>query len=380
MRSGVRAVLVIAALLATSALGACGGDENEASTEQAAEVKVRDVGSDATTMVGPNGETATLAEEVEVTPEQEEQIREGDHSVAFVWHGTDTFTRAIELGARERFDELGIEVVATTDAEFDASKQKNQLETVLARRPDALVTFPVDAATAAPLYRPAVEQGVELLFISNTPEGFEHGRDYAGIVSSDTTTAARQSAQLIGDAMGGEGKLGILFYDQKFFIVNEWDKAFEETLRERHPDIEIVAKEGFADPAKAEEPARGMLTRNPDLDAMYVSWQGPAVGVLSALRSTGRDDVDVTMVGLSEPIALDMARGGAVVGVGVDLPYDAGRLTADSIGLALLGEELPPFAVTGSTGVTRSSLLSGWQEAYGEPAPRRVQEALGGEE
>ena len=41
-------------------------------------------------------------------------------------------------------EELGIEVVAVTDAQSDAVKEVDQLETALALNPDALLSMPYD--------------------------------------------------------------------------------------------------------------------------------------------------------------------------------------------------------------------------------------------
>src|SRR5208283_1773639 len=80
-------------------------------------------------------------------------------------------------------------------------------------------------------------------------------------------------------------------------------------------DIKIVANAGISDPARAEDIAHAMLLKNPDLDGIYVTWAEPAEGVLAALRAAGNTHAKVVTLDLSEPVGLDMVKGGNVVAI-----------------------------------------------------------------
>jgi ribose transport system substrate-binding protein len=328
-------------------------------------------------MTGPNGEPAAAGSAVDLSAGELAKLKAGHYTVAFVWHTTDSFTKAVEIAARERLQELGIKVVADTVADFDAAKQRDDLETVEALKPNVIVSLPVDTASSASMYRAATRAGSKLVFISNIPAGFKHGTDYVGVVTTNVVDAAQRSAALFCSKLGGKGKIGVLYYDAKFFIVNEWDQAFEKTMKDKCPGVQIAARTGFADPAKADEPASAMLTRYPDLNGIYVSWQDPAVGVLTALRAAGRKNVAVTDVGMNEATALDMVKGGNFIGAGVDGPIVMGRALANEVGYAALGKPAPAFVVTGSSVITRDDVAQRWQQVYGVSAPASVLKALG---
>src|SRR5687768_5093788 len=74
--------------------------------------------------VGPNGESATPASAITLTPEEEAEIKSGNYTAALAWHTASDYTAAVDRGAKEEFARLGIEVVAETDAQFDPAKQK----------------------------------------------------------------------------------------------------------------------------------------------------------------------------------------------------------------------------------------------------------------
>jgi ribose transport system substrate-binding protein len=382
MRGWLRVVPAAVVCLTAALVAGCGssGDTSSSATQAttAASSTTAAAPAEAPAMTGPHGEPAAGPEAVRLSAKDVSRIRAGAFTVAFAWHTTDTFTKAVEIAARRRLQELGIRVVAATVADFDPAKQESDLKTIEALKPDVIVTLPVDPASSAKMYREAGRAGAKLVFVSNVPAGFRHGEDYVGVVTTDVVGAARESARLLGEKLGGKGKVGVLFYDAKFFIVNQWDEAFEEALKQRFPGIEIAARAGFADPARANEPASAMLARNPDLDGLYVSWQDPAVGVLTALRAAGRTDVAVTDVGMNETTALEMVRGGAFIGAGVDGPVAMGAALADEVGCAVLGRAAPAFLVSGFNTITKDDVLDKWPEVYGVPAPAPVVAAAEG--
>ena len=86
--------------------------------------------------------------------------------------------------------------------------------------------------------------------------------------------------------------------------------------------MEIVAEQGLADPAtRRGHRATPSSTQNPDLDAIYVTWAEPAEFVLAALRNGGNTHTKIVTLDLSEPLALDMVKGGNVAAIVADEAY-----------------------------------------------------------
>lgn len=50
-------------------------------------------------------------------------------------HSTSDWSNALIEGAKDKFSDLNIKVVAVTDAEFNANKQKTDVETTMAMKP-----------------------------------------------------------------------------------------------------------------------------------------------------------------------------------------------------------------------------------------------------
>jgi ribose transport system substrate-binding protein len=324
---------------------------------------------------GPSGEEPVPSGQIVLTDEEAAKIREGKHTAAMVWHIAQEYTNAVTAGAADEFKRLGIEIVATTEAGFDAAKQKNDLETVLAKNPDIILTLPVDPVTAAEAYRPAIEAGAKLVFVSNTPIGYQHGKDYITLIADDVHAMGKQTANALAKTLGGKGEIAVLFHDAQFYETNGRDIAFEETIKNDYPDIKIVARQGFTDPLRTQEIAEAMLTQNPDLDGFYATFAEPAEGVLAALRGAGNKETKIATLDLSEVVALDMVNDGNVTSITVDMAYEIGRVAAAAAGYGILGKPVPSFLVVPAMTLDKSTVVDGWYESMHLKAPQSVVDA-----
>lgn len=322
--------------------------------------------------VGPNGESATPSAEIVLGDDDVAALTGKGYKAALLWHTSSDFINAVSAGAKDEFARAGVEVVVTTDAGFDAAKQRSDIETALAASPDVILSLPLDPVTSAEAFKEAAGSGVELVFLSNLPAGYVHGTDYAAIVTDDLFQMGKQAADVLANAIGGEGQVGYIFHDASYYVTNQRDQAFKTTIEADYPGIQIVAEQGISDPARAEELASAMLLQNPELDGIYVTWAEPADGVLAALRSAGNTTTKVVTLDLSEPIALDMVKGGNVAGIVADEAYELGRAMA-AVGLkALLGQESPAFVVAPALTVTADNVAEGWQQSLRRDAPASV--------
>lgn len=318
---------------------------------------------------GPGGEAATPSSTVMVGDALVARVQAGGHKAALLWHDQSDFVNAVTAGASDEFARLGIEVVAVTSAGFDAAKQRSDIETAMAKQPDIILSLPLDPVTSAAAFEEAKAAGVALSFLSNLPAGYEYPKDYAAIVTDDLFQMGKQAADALAASMGGKGSVGWIYHDATYYVTNQRDNAFKATIEADYPEITIVAEQGISDPARAEDIANAMLLKNPDLGGIYVTWAGPAEGVLAALRANGNTSTKIVTLDLSEPVALDMVRGGNVAAIVADEAYELGRAMAASAVLDLLGEAVPPFVVAPAVTVTADSVVEGWKRSLNVAPP-----------
>jgi ribose transport system substrate-binding protein len=328
---------------------------------------------------GPNGETPEDASTAELTDEQVSEVQAMGLTAAIVMHyGGNDWANAQIAGLNEEFSRLGIDVIATTDANFDPGKQVSDIETVLAQDPDIIVSIPTDPIATASAYRRAAEQGVTLVFMDNVPDGFTAGTDYASMVSADNYGNGVTSAYLLAREMGGEGTVGLIYHEADFFVTQQRYDGFKTTIEEEFPDIEIVAEQGIAGPdfaGDAQGVANAMLTRNPDLEAIWAVWDVPAEGVLAAARETGRTDIKIATEDLGTNVAIALAKDEMVVGLGAQLPYDQGVTEARLAALSELGEDVPAYVALSALPVDHENVLEAWEKVYHSAPPASVADA-----
>jgi ribose transport system substrate-binding protein len=327
---------------------------------------------------GPNGEKATPTSALELTSGEVATVRAGHHTAALVWHQNSAFVTAVTAGARDEFTRLRIEVIAQTSANFDAAKQRADVETVAAKKPSVLLTLPVDPIVTASAYESVARQGTKIVLLSIVPQGMKYGRDYVNVVTDDLFQMGKRAADALAAAVGGKGTIAYFFRDANSYVANQRDQAFLKTITGNYPNVEVVAKQGIADPNQAQDQANATLLKNPRLTGVYVTFsQPPAEGVLAALRANGNTKTKLVSLDLDEPLALDMAKGGNTFALIADKAYEIGRAMAKSAAYGLLGKKAPAFVVVPATTITKSNLVRGYRESLHRNPPASVMKALG---
>ena len=325
---------------------------------------------------GPNGEAATSYQSVVLTDTDVASIKSKNFKAAILLHETTDWTNAVSAGIRDTFADLGIQIVAVADAQFDANKQRTDIETALTLKPDIIVTLIVDPVSGAVALRKAIDQGVKIALISNLPSGFIHDRDYAGIVTDDLFAMGQSVAQMIGDSLGGRGEVALMFHDADYYVTNQRDKAVEAVLRRDYPGIKIVTRQGIANPNDGETIASAILTQYPNVNAIYAPWDSIAEGVLAAVRTSGKRNVGVFTIDLGANIAMDMVTGGNMKGIVADLPYVLGQSLAKVGALSALGRNTPAFVTVPAIKITKDNIQTEWQRSLNRPLPPEIQQVI----
>jgi ribose transport system substrate-binding protein len=327
---------------------------------------------------GPNGESPTPSSGVGLSDDELRRVREMNATAGIVMHyGGNDWSQAQVAGLQAQFAELGIEVVRVTDAGFDAQKQVADIDTVLEAHPDVVVSIPTDPVATAPAYRRLAEAGVRLVFMDNVPEGMRPGQDYVSIVSGDNFGNGVVSAHLMAEALRGYGTVGLVFHAADFFVTKQRYDAFHQTIAEHYPDIKIIAEAGIRGPdfaADAEAAAASMLAEHRDLAGIWAVWDIPAQGAMSAARKAERQIV-ITTVDLGLNVALEIARGGLVFGLGAQRPFDQGVSEAELAAYGLLGKTAPGYVALPALPVSKVSVLEAWESVYHRPPPLELVQA-----
>jgi len=381
-RSRLVSAITAAMILLAACSGAMGSDtttpdDSTATSEQSVPpTTTQDVSSEA--CIGPMGDASVPAADVQLSDEEIAEIQSGGYTAAVTWAGSGPWYDAADAGFNDALTEFEIERVASASAEYDPAKQATDVESAMALDPDVVLGSPVDALAAAEAYRPVVEAGKVLVLSDNVPEGYEAGADYVGLITGNRCESGKIMAELMSEAIGGSGQIGMIFFEADFYVTNVLDDSFRNSISENYPEIEIAVESGFAEEPATQEIASAMILQNPDIEGIYVTWSVAAQGVIEALREAGREDIQVISHDLDSANDLVIAQEGVLYGVATEVVHDIGYRLGHLAGYGLLGKEAPPYATVEMIRVTKGNLAEAWQQALNTEPPPEVQQALGG--
>ena len=328
---------------------------------------------------GPNGETPSPASVVTLSDDELAKVKGMHATAAIVLHyGGNDWSRAQVEGLKAEFAVLGIDVIAVTDAGFKPETQVANIETVMAKKPSIIVSIPVDPVSEAGAYKKAADAGVKLVFMDNVPKGLVAGKDYVSVVSADNYGNGVAAGLLMAKFLKGKGNIGAVFHAADFFVTKQRYEGFQKAISE-FPDIKIIEAQGIAGPdfsGDADKVASAMITAHPNIDGVWAVWDVPAEGVISAARSAGKDNLVITTEDLGENVAINIAQGSYVKGLGAQRPYDQGVTEAKLAAYGLLGKKAPDYVALPSLAVTKDNLLDAWKAVYHSDAPADVKSSM----
>ncbi|MBO6882776.1 MAG: substrate-binding domain-containing protein [Marivita sp.] len=351
----------------------------KAPTERTLELAKIDDLSQTVVSLGPRGEEGVLYTEIQITEEQKEKIRAGNFTAAISmgWLGDDWASQQL-LGLKETFADLGIEVVAETNANWEDARQISDLDAISVLKPDLVVSIPLNTATTASAFQRLADAGSQTVFIDQAADGMQPGEDYVSVISSDNLALGMYLADLLNDAVGGKGDVAAMYYANDFHVTNLRYIGFIARMIAKYPDLQLVAAAGHDNPNKGQEVAQALLARYPTLQGVYGSWSIPAMGAATAARINGKRPADFKIVNenFDQIVAAEMAANSFIAGISTQQPYTQGVTEASAGALALIGESLPSYISVPPVRVSRDNLAEAYEKIYRIPLPETMQADL----
>ena len=100
----------------------------------------------------------------------------------------------------------------------------------------------------------------------------------------------------------------------------------------------------------------------------------PALGAVTALRGQGKS-VPIASINLALEVAMDMATGGMIKGVGAQVPYHQGVAEAHAALKALLGEQPPQWIALPALSMIPNNVLEAYRQVFHAEPPAQLVEA-----
>lgn len=245
------------------------------------------------------------------------------------------FPAAISRGIKAQADRLGVRIVEL-DGKSDPDKQANDMQDLVAQRPDGILLLPVDSGIAQGLVNQAAEAGIPVVAVSSQvgdPSERELTDVYprlAALVTQDEVASGEKAAEIVLRELPDGGDIAILEGAAGFAESTLRQTGFDEVLRASGRPFRVLASQpGDWLPDRGEAVCQNFLASHPSLRLVYSHSDDMAVGCANAVRQANRD-VEIVGVGGSR-LGMNAVRSGAMAGTVCYLPEELGRVSLDTI-------------------------------------------------
>ncbi len=278
------------------------------------------------------------------------------------------FWKSVHAGALKAEQELsGVQIIWSGPAkENDRDQQISVVENQVNAGVSGIVLAPLDEAALARPVREATAAKVPVVIMDSGLQATA-GTDYVSFVATDNFTAGQQAGRELGRILDGRGKVLVLRYLVGSASTTEREEGLLQLLAGEFPDIQIVSADQYAGPTteSAYAKAENLLSRFPDVDAVFAPCEPPLFGVLRVLQDSGRAG-QVRLIGFDTSAKLVQAmHDGQVHGLVLQDPINIGYVAVKTLVAHLRGRKVAERIDTGS-----------WVATPANMAEPRIQELL----
>lgn len=260
----------------------------------------------------------------------------------------DPYYLTLAKGAEEKAAELGVDFSWQAPTTLDVAAQTQLLQSIAATKPDGIIMSALDAKAMSAPMRQVNEQGIPIVTVDADVED-QNAR--LATFKSDGVVSGEMAADTVNELLAGTGKVGYVGYIPGIQSVDIRLKGWQEQLK-KHSGLENSGEEyAGADISENVAKTSALISRVPDLKAVFASWTNAAIGAAKAVQQAGKTG-DIKVVGVdASPDQVDLLRQGLVDALVVQKPYDMGKDAVEALaaytkdGTRPQGEKLYDFVV-----------------------------------
>jgi len=236
------------------------------------------------------------------------------------------------------------------DPAFDPARQATMIEDLIAQQVDVIVINAVDPAAVVPSIEAAVAAGIPV--ITHNANTNEEGQQYIEtFIGTDSVQQGFTVGRMIVDALGGEGNVVIVSGNPGQTDVVNRIAGLEQAIEGTNITILDEQPAGWSKD-RALTVTQDMLTRYPDIDAIFALDDPMALGALEAVKAADRlDQIRVFGVGGFRE-ACDALANGEMGGTALQLSYLIGVYTVRAAYDVQIGRVVPDVIIAPTAPIT----------------------------
>jgi len=255
--------------------------------------------------------------------------------------------------------------VQAVESDQAAESQLNVCNTMLERRPVAMITAAISSTNLLPCLKSAQESGIKIVDLDGNldPAILEaEGINITFSIGSDNVLAGAQGAEYMVSRLGADATGRILVIEGLSGNITGEKRArgFAEKLAELAPGLSIVASlPGDWDRGKAANITNDIMTRNPDLMGIFAANDGMALGAVESVFAAGKGG-DVVIIGVDgNSDAVASIRDGRLSASVAQLPYLVGQKAVENVQKAIAGEAIEGAIIVPTLVLTKEVMDAG---------------------
>ncbi len=246
------------------------------------------------------------------------------YKMAFIQWQPHTVPAAWSKGIEDVLGPQQIVDYELLDGQNKVEVQASLMDTLINQGASVIFLQPIDSVALAPSIAKAKRSGISVITLN-----IDATEPHASHVEMNHYFGAMDIARVMGDAMGGQGKVAILNAPPGIIIRDQRTNGFVEGMAEHHPGIEIVADQvADWDRKKAQDVLNTILAANPDLKGVYGVNDSMALGAVDVAKEKGTIGDMVIFGNDGEVAALESIEAGELTGTQYTDVYQQGRLAA----------------------------------------------------
>ncbi len=268
----------------------------------------------------------------------------------------------VEEGAKNAGVEYYLQAVESDQA---AESQLNVCNTMLERKPVAMITAAINSTNLLPCLKKAQDQGIKVVDLDGNldPEILAaESIDITFSIGSDNVKAGAQGAEFMVSQLGADAQGPVLVIEGLSGNITGQKRAtgFADALKELAPGLEIVASlPGDWDRGKAANITNDILTRNPDLKGIFAANDGMALGAMESVFAAGKGD-DVIIIGVDgNSDAVKSIKSGRLTASVAQLPYLVGKQALENVKMAVEGNDVEKQVIVPTLVLTQEVMEAG---------------------
>ncbi|MBV8834407.1 MAG: substrate-binding domain-containing protein [Acidobacteriaceae bacterium] len=199
---------------------------------------------------------------------------------------SDPFFKAMELGARSKAKELGINLMWQGSAsEYSPQTQMPFVDAALTNGVDAMILVPTDPDSLQPAVTRAESLKIPVITVDTTVTDQSYLTSH---ITGDNIDGGQKAARTLAEQIGEAGKVFIMSGSPSATTDTLREKGFREEMA-KHPNIEIVGREyANSQPATATSAVNTALLKFPDLAGIFAVDGTSGTGAVAALRNANK--------------------------------------------------------------------------------------------